>query len=877
MRQGGWRDYLERYPVLARMLATAVDHWIEATAEFLERLDADWAELRDTLFDGNEPGEVTAIEADLSDAHNRGRTTLLLTFASGQQAVYKPRNLATEVNWFAQLGWLNERGISLRFRRLSIVDRTTHGWVEFAAQAPCASSEEARRYYRRTGMILALVYALGGNDCHFENIVAQGDQPILVDLETIMHPVRRDGGDGGLNSAIGRVRFESVLRTGMLPQWVPQSGGRALDTSALGAVNEFQTTRPQPVWREINTDVMRLERVPMTVPTSANAALIDGVPMSPNDYLAEIEGGFGEMYRLLIAERDALLAPRGPIDAMRGQPVRFIFRGTGVYYAVIERASRPDALHDGAARSIELDALVRPLLADSRSSRFWPLLAIERRDLERGDIPSFTVPAESEDVPVEEGEVIRGGLDGSCFAGAVARIRRLDAVDLKRQIEFIRATMQARVARHGGGAEAEDSAPAAGPIEMPSPSQLVDEAMAIAQAIQRDALGDPRDGLAWMTVRLNFAMERFHLEVSGPGLYDGACGIAVFLGMLHQVTGERGPRDLALAALAPLRADLRAGHSHLGRDIGIGGASGLGACVYGLVRAAALLDAPDLLGEAHAAALAMTPELIAEDDTYDVIGGAAGAILGLLSLHAATGDGLALERAVLAGRRLIDQQHTGAEGRHAWTSRNGAMLAGFAHGAAGIAYGLIRLSVASGDREYLRAAEDAVAYEDSLFSRDAGNWPDLRSSAPGQPVTEYAESWCNGGPGIGLARVGGLDLLDTPQIRAGIDAAMRVAREARGNGLDHLCCGHLGRADILLETGLRLNRPEWVDAGLRTLAERRHRARDRHGYRLAWESGGGVAMPGLFQGMSGIGYALLRAAYPGRFPSVQLWASDAAN
>jgi lantibiotic modifying enzyme len=36
-------------------------------------------------------------------------------------------------------------------------------------------------------------------------------------------------------------------------------------------------------------------------------------------------------------------------------------------------------------------------------------------------------------------------------------------------------------------------------------------------------------------------------------------------------------------------------------------------------------------------------------------------------------------------------------------------------------------------------------------------------------------------------------------------------------------------------------------------------------------------MPGLFQGMSGIGYALLRAAYPGRFPSVLLWASDAAS
>jgi lantibiotic modifying enzyme len=37
-------------------------------------------------------------------------------------------------------------------------------------------------------MLLALVQALEGTDCHLENIVASGDQPVLVDAETLLHP-----------------------------------------------------------------------------------------------------------------------------------------------------------------------------------------------------------------------------------------------------------------------------------------------------------------------------------------------------------------------------------------------------------------------------------------------------------------------------------------------------------------------------------------------------------------------------------------------------------------------------------------------------------------------------------------------------------------
>jgi|SRR5215510_15999712 hypothetical protein len=37
-------------------------------------------------------------------------------------------------------------------------------------------------------MLLCIVYALCGTDFHSENMIASGDQPVLVDLETLLTP-----------------------------------------------------------------------------------------------------------------------------------------------------------------------------------------------------------------------------------------------------------------------------------------------------------------------------------------------------------------------------------------------------------------------------------------------------------------------------------------------------------------------------------------------------------------------------------------------------------------------------------------------------------------------------------------------------------------
>src|SRR5262249_3268492 len=78
LRGGRMRDYFLDRPVLARLLATVTEQWIEATAELLRRLDADFLAIYQAFGSGAKPGPVTDIHFGVSDAHNKGRKVCIL-------------------------------------------------------------------------------------------------------------------------------------------------------------------------------------------------------------------------------------------------------------------------------------------------------------------------------------------------------------------------------------------------------------------------------------------------------------------------------------------------------------------------------------------------------------------------------------------------------------------------------------------------------------------------------------------------------------------------------------------------------------------------------------------------------------------------------
>ncbi|MGZ8802752.1 MAG: type 2 lanthipeptide synthetase LanM, partial [Mycobacterium sp.] len=375
-------------------------------------------------------------------------------------------------------------------------------------------------------------------------------------------------------------------------------------------------------------------------------------------------------------------------------------------------------------------------------------------------------------------------------------------------------------------------------------------------------------GAAWIGLDWLDDAEMSQLVVLGPDLYNGNCGIAVFLAAHAAVTGHKTSEELAAAAVARLRETLRGRNpARLARTLGTGGALGMGSVIYGLAVIAALNDDDDILTDAHVAAALITDDVIASDHQLDLLGGSAGAILALLRLYRQAGSAEVLRVAEACARHLLAQDRVGQPGDRTWPAPYfGRPLNGMAHGASGFAYSLASLSSATGKPEYAAAAEECLAFERSTFDIDRRVWADLRNPrTPGAPC-----KWCYGAPGIGLARVAMTKLAGVPLVShdGDIDRALVAVDQGWPAPTDTLCCGTLASIEFLVETADVLGRADLRERAshlLLTVLNNAHTAGD---YR--WSSGTGRFNLGLFRGIAGIGYTMLRRI-DGSLPDVLIW------
>ena len=879
MLQGGVLSLFQEYAALARLLARTTDLWVETTVEFLQRLETDLADIQREFGGEHDLGVVTSIQASLSDPHRGRRSVLALTFASGTRLIYKPKDTGIEEAYQNLLAWFNRQGVPLPFKLLTVLNRATHGWVEYIEHQACKHPAEARDYYQRAGMLLCLLYLLDATDCHYENLIAHGAHPVLVDMETLLHHRPRFEHEERTSNA-EYLAFQqlthSVIRSGLLPNWqVGRDKQSAYDLSGLGSFNEHDIPL-EAVWERVNSDRMRLAHRTVKLPVLPNQPLLDAVPLRVEEYAEDVIAGFQLMYRFLIDQRERLLAGDGPLASLCSQQVRFLYRPTRVYSVLLRRLLAPEYLRNGAERSIQLEMLGRGVLWNDETSsetqekpRRWFVFLAERQALEQGDVPFFAACANRAALLVAPDQAIEDCLEEPSADTLRTRLKALNDKDCDTQVRFIQASLGTQNApelpyqpllyvKRTAANEQQRAL---------SAEELVEQALTIAGQIAAQAIRAPDGSAAWIAPKFLAQTERYQIQTIGYDLYDGASGTALFLAAVARITGSQQYRELALMAVQPMLQMLWRGGRRLARDIGIGGTSGLGSLIYALARLSEFLREPSLLESATQAARLITAEQIDADEALDVSSGAAGALLGLLTLYHASADPTALEQALLCGQRLLQRRVRSQAGYRTWKTAGGRSLASFAHGTAGIVYALLRLYAVTDQACLLEAAQEGIAYENSLFVADANNWLDLRQ----EPQPAFMATWCHGAPGIGLARLGGLAMLDNPRIREDIEIALQTTLRSEIQNLDYLCCGNLGRVEVLLAGATQLSRPEFAETAQHQTARIVERAKQNGSFALHPRLPAQFYNPGFYTGMAGIGYELLRIAYPDTLPSILLW------
>ena len=453
--EGGLWSFFSEYAVLARLLSRLVEMWIRNVTEFAQALVDDRPELQ-RLFAPRAPlGRVSALKLSLSDRHNGGRSVARVDFESGLRLFYKPRGLGIEQSWYALLQRLNTWGAD--FRVLRVLDRGSRGWAEPAEHAACGDAREARDYYVRAGMLMAVLYVLEATDCFYENLIASGPYPVLIDMEALMHPVlEEEARSASAREPTRDPSLHSVLRMGLLPSWDVGPGGARVDISGLGATAGQVTSYLKRRWRHVNTDAMVLEHEPIRIETEDHLPRLGGACLRVSRYASELLEGFQRMYRLLARHREELAAAGGPLEQLGAQRSRILFHATRLYSLLLKRLCAPRHMRSGVERSIETDLLSRFHLASARRSRWWPVLEAELEAMEQLDLPFFTVRADSSVLALPTGRVLEDVIQQSGLERVRHRLALLHEDDLEFQSRFIQASLSEAMSAPASGPEPRD-------------------------------------------------------------------------------------------------------------------------------------------------------------------------------------------------------------------------------------------------------------------------------------------------------------------------------------------------------------------------------------------------------------------------------------
>jgi lantibiotic modifying enzyme len=286
----------------------------------------------------------------------------------------------------------------------------------------------------------------------------------------------------------------------------------------------------------------------------------------------------------------------------------------------------------------------------------------------------------------------------------------------------------------------------------------------------------------------------------------------------------------------------------------LGICNGLGALIYGCL----LLGS--LTGRQTWTELALSLNAkdgsLSEISSLDITSGVAGFLLATTRVYQATQDSRARTNAQAAAKLLAAR----FDPNSGWRQPDGNFYLGFAHGLAGIVFALDQYGRAIGDQQYQPVIEQAMALECAQFADHS--WPNMLYG----PRRTF-KNWCHGTAGILMTRAATGSLTSE---RLAPDALAQLLEKVSQRGpADHWCCGNFGIAEALNYVGQQANLPEAEKKSAVLLEESLERGLKSGFFRLQLSIGENFCFsPSLFRGTAGLGFSLLRSAYPGSLPCV---------
>ena len=779
-----------------------------AFLEMISRIDENRVEICNALTDGKLYTKIEDIQFSAGDTHNHGRSVAILQTDVGK-LVYKPRNLCIN----EQLYFLVERFFP-EFVGIPkcIAFEGDFGVCEFIEKKRAEGEEEAKQFWYALGGLTAFIKMLNSIDMHFENILCSGTKPYLIDLETLLVPAKNS--------------------RGYQPCFVSLMPARRTEIEISPLINTSE---------------------------SGCAPVVNGKKVTVTQYLSDYKKGYHDAYTRIVSHREEIA------EIIRSFPehmaVRVLIRSSLPYVQNMMRLYHHSALESEKSYQ-EATAILSEIFHNSIPKDGEKIADSEVRQILHGDIPYMYTYVKSCFLFSDGEEVYFGMFDKSASENVLGILYSMNEKDELFDLTFIERAIRQYPEQFSDIETPENTSPER--TEMPLPAKTaLQEAKNLFEELYALHIPAPDGKLLWGSM----SPEDCSFSFCGAGFATGMTGIAVFTAAYAYVSNDDHTRTLADTIMQETISSLETSlektiskNNASEYSIDLGEASGVGGILTGLalLRQYAPQSKLDELQKKWIELLSAID--FSKCDSSDRISGLTG-LLTTLCRFAEYRHETDIIRKV--ADRLLELKTLEYHEKTLWKtiSDKERPISGAGHGHAGIAQALFAVANVLDDEKYIPAAEEALSFEYDIYEKYAGKfgtWADLRS----YPPEKYMNGYCSGAPGIGI-------MMERIQKIGTASKMVKTLSQLAGKSVDalplnvrdHLCCGNSSIVEYYLST-------DRIDTAGKVLGAIYDRKLKENSYRyMSYDRNNGVT-PSLFYGIGGIGYEMLRYAFPDKILSL---------
>lgn len=430
-------DFYEKYPTMTRKIISRLEHLKEHFKNAFERLDQSYEEIEQRMAINSKV--IVDMDCGQGDSHQGGQAVLAVTFENERKLLYKPKNLIIEKKFYELMDWFSiHGGESLgTFKTISSIYKSEYTITQFINSEEAQSEEDLKHFYRKLGQYLMVMYSLGGNDIHFENIVASGNSPYIIDLETLFQDTTGIYQSNNLpeEKIIQRIA-ESVLSIGILPIIGLNQNveGKGVDISGLNGMAQklpFKVLKP----KSVNTTEMSFVYDFAELKGGKNIPIINGELADSRNYMGDLIEGFTEMFNFMIVHKVKIAEVISKLFGGEELVVRLLIKATANYAALNNYSNHPNYLGD----MVYSEKLYENLMSYPYSNR--KIVISEMKAMHHNDIPVFFRTVDGLELIDGFGNRLEGHLLVNPLKKTLSRVLEFDEKALQRQLEMIKISL----------------------------------------------------------------------------------------------------------------------------------------------------------------------------------------------------------------------------------------------------------------------------------------------------------------------------------------------------------------------------------------------------------------------------------------------------